>query len=308
MDRARLCVVVQRLASALMLSTAPFVAIERASADCTPATSAANPVTNTTVTCSGATTNQNTVGIQIFGYGTGNETGVTINVQSGASVTSDGGTSNASAGIFVSDEIVNNLGTVTRSSNHGEGISALFDLTVNNSGNINVDGNGQHGDNGVVSDSGNVNVTNFATGTIFGASTGVSGATVNVVNTGRIKSDGFPGSGTAVRAFGDATVTNNVDGTSIGKILGNIFGINADGVRDCLANATVTNGSIANGVVTLGGVISATSGPAIHANGSATVSNIGDGTTTGIISGSSRGIDAGTVNVLANTGGSRQPP
>lgn len=70
------------LTAVLMLSVS-FAAIERAEAACNPATSAATPANNTTVTCSGTTTNQNDPN----GWGTGNETGDTINVQTGATVT-----------------------------------------------------------------------------------------------------------------------------------------------------------------------------------------------------------------------------
>jgi hypothetical protein len=48
-------------------------------AQCSPAA----PVNNTTVTCTGTVTNQNSPN----GYGTGVENGLTINVQAGATVT-----------------------------------------------------------------------------------------------------------------------------------------------------------------------------------------------------------------------------
>ena len=48
-----------RYAIALAMSTAPFVALDRAEAACDPATSSANPIVNTTVNCTGTTTDQN---------------------------------------------------------------------------------------------------------------------------------------------------------------------------------------------------------------------------------------------------------
>ncbi len=66
-----------RHALGLALLAAPFVLADRAEAACAPATG-----NNVTVTCSDTTTSS--AGI---GYGTGFETGNTINVLSGASVT-----------------------------------------------------------------------------------------------------------------------------------------------------------------------------------------------------------------------------
>src|SRR5215813_10226867 len=84
MNRAEANTLVCRVAAALMLSTAPFVAVERAGAACDQVTSAAAPINNTAVNCSGTTTDANPPN----GWGTGVETGDTITVQFGASVTS----------------------------------------------------------------------------------------------------------------------------------------------------------------------------------------------------------------------------
>jgi hypothetical protein len=93
-------------------------------AQCTPAA----PVNNTTVTCTGTVTNQNPPN----GYGTGVETGLTINVQAGATVT---GTPAPGDGIDVAGgNTLINLGTVAGPQNNG--ILALQlttdTLTVNN--------------------------------------------------------------------------------------------------------------------------------------------------------------------------------
>ncbi len=71
--------VVRRIAAALVLSAAPFVAVERGEAACSP-----DPlVNNATATCTDATTNQS----GINGLRTGAETGVTITVDPTAGAT-----------------------------------------------------------------------------------------------------------------------------------------------------------------------------------------------------------------------------
>jgi outer membrane autotransporter protein len=321
MNRAGANTVVCRVAAALMLSTAPFVAIERAGAACTPAA----PVNNVSVDCTGTTEDQNPPN----GYGTGTETGVTINVHPGAKV---GGSLNA---IFVA------TGTVTSAGFVQGGIKAAGDVTVSNSiGDMAggaFDGLIAGGSFGI--DAANANVINsgriaagvvpglgtaiHATGTATvsntgnGINTGIisagvfgidAGTVIVTANTGRIEAFAANGvainaannanvtnnggliqatgaNSTAIKAAGDATVTNTFNGTSIGQITGVLFGIDA-------TNANVTN----NGVIVSG------NGTAIHATGTATVSNTGDGINTGVIGAAAAGITAGTVNVSTNTG------
>ena len=105
-----------------------------ANAACTPAAdNTPLPVSGTTVTCSGTTTDQNVTN----GYGTGAQTGITINVTNGASVT--GSTTD---GIAVHDATVNN-GTGATISGLQEGIDALTTINVTNSGTIH--GTGSYG-------------------------------------------------------------------------------------------------------------------------------------------------------------------
>src|SRR5882724_6235895 len=89
---------VRRPAVALALLIAPFAAAERAQAACAPT----SPVNNATVTCTGTTNNQNNP----FGYGTVADTGNTINVQSGASVTG------TDVGVVFHDGTINNVGSI----------------------------------------------------------------------------------------------------------------------------------------------------------------------------------------------------
>ena len=91
--------------------TLPALLLTAASAfaQCTPAA----PVNNMTITCTGTVTNQNSPN----GYGTGVETGLTINVQAGATVT---GTTSPGDGIAVAGgNTVNNLGAIAGPQNNG---------------------------------------------------------------------------------------------------------------------------------------------------------------------------------------------
>src|SRR3954454_19219376 len=113
-----------RLVVAPALLIAPFVAIDRAAAACNPPSPINNPPV--TVTCTGTTTNQNGTN----GYGTNTDTGNTINVQSGASVTGD------TSGLLFNNGTVNNLGTITATGANGSGIGAAGTADVTNSGKI----------------------------------------------------------------------------------------------------------------------------------------------------------------------------
>ena len=70
--------ILARRIAVLALSVASFTAVERSHAQVPPANSCSPPapVNNTNVTCSGTVTNQNAPN----GYGTGTETGLTIDV------------------------------------------------------------------------------------------------------------------------------------------------------------------------------------------------------------------------------------
>src|SRR5215471_3688507 len=117
------------VAGAVTFLVAPLAVVERTQAACAPPTSTATPANNTTVTCTGTTTNANPPN----GWGTGVETGDTINVQAGATV------SGTSAGISVNDATINNQGvtgaasTIEATGPAGIGISAAGQITVGNS-------------------------------------------------------------------------------------------------------------------------------------------------------------------------------
>jgi hypothetical protein len=169
-----------RYAIALAMSTAPFVALDRAEAACDPATSSANPVINTAVNCTGTTTDQNGT----TGYGVKQDKGNTINVQAGASVNGTNLGIEINGVSSANPDTINNSGTISGAS----GIHGSFGI-VNNHAGATISGSGANGigieilAQGVVTNSGSISgvregiflqngeVTNTETGTIFGGMT-----------------------------------------------------------------------------------------------------------------------------------------
>ena len=95
--------------AALTVVGATMLAPDDALAACSPATGS-----NVTVTCSGSTFNQGPGGNT--GYGDSTQNGLSVNVQSGASVTG------TSTGIDVNNNnTINNLGTITTQGSGGVG-------------------------------------------------------------------------------------------------------------------------------------------------------------------------------------------
>lgn len=141
----------------LALSGALFAA--PAWADCTPA--AANGVT---ATCTGTTLNQGGGGGFIAGYGTGVETGVTVNVASGATNQVIG----RDIGIYLGDAaVINDAGGTIAGAVAGI-LTLSGSADVTNSGSIN--GINSYG---IAADI-NATVTNTAGGTITGGSIGIA--------------------------------------------------------------------------------------------------------------------------------------
>ena len=295
-----------RYAIALALLIAAFAASDRAEAfnDCSPPTSAATPLTNTTVTCTGTTTNQNGTS----GFGVPEDKGNTINVQSGASVIGTNIGINTSSGFFSDTETINNSGTISGAS----GIVGTFAFVNNNAG-ATISGSGANGSGifidsqGTVTNSGTISgtgrgvsvqngtVTNNSGGTISGGDIGVNmqddglvrGRNPAVSNAGTIT-----GGTNAVRffsqngAFGELTNSGFISATGLGGLggVGAFFG--------------------SSGAVTNSGTIEATGallGVAVKAAGTATVSNSSTGTirANGV---DGIAINAATVNVTGNAG------
>lgn len=245
-----------------------------ARADCNPA--AGN---NVTATCTGTTLNQGAnpppSGAGVDGYGSGVETGLTVNVSNGASVT---GTNN---GINAADVSVNN-GTGATITGHGaNGINARIGAaTVINSGTIS--GNISSG-NGIFAET-NATVTNNAGASITGFDGILArtlGSVINLTNSGSISGTGDTG----VLSVGSATVTNNAAGTITGQLVG----------IDTSGPATVSNFGMISGASGVG--IIASSGPV-------TVTNYAGATIIGGFSGIQAGAaGANVVNFGTIAGG-----
>jgi hypothetical protein len=264
-----------------------------AQALCTPAA----PVSNTTVTCSLTTTNQNNPN----GYGTFTENNLIINIQSGASVS---GTGVGGHGISVLDNnTINNSGTVSGAVNGVNGHSAL---SVTNFGSITGTASG------VTTTVGIVTIDNRSGATITGTavdSTGITGAGGVIVtgNAGTISG----GASAITAAAGDANVTNSATGTITTGGGAAIVTQGSSTTTLALSNSgTVSNTGTgialqANGAINVtsnsGKIISG--GTAITNSSAATitVNNTGTGIIQGGTNNSAISTSVGTV-ILANAG------
>ena len=247
----------KRPAVALALLAAPFVAANRAEATCDPATGS-----NTTVTCSGTTSGTPN------GYGTGSETGNTINVLSGASVT---GTVN---GLRFQDGTVNNSGTISGLAGGGSGIGAIAAAIVTNSGTISGTFGGVSATTATVTNSGTIsggfegiNVTTVTvtnSGIVSGGSEGIAAITANVANTGTI-SGVFAGVGATT-----ATVANS------GVIRADLLGI--DAITASVTNSGAISATGAGGIGILASTVTVTNSGTI--SGSIALEALGAGPST----------------------------
>jgi autotransporter-like protein len=230
------------LAPALLLT--PFVAIDRAAAQCAPAT----PVNGADVTCKGATGSPNTP----VGYGDGNVSPNSITVQSGASVTG------SDRGLQFFDGTVNNFGTIT-AGNLGIGIFAKGTATVSGSGKITA---GAGGDG--IAALGDANVS--GSGTIT-AGTGGFGIEVN----GNANVKDFSGAITAgARGFGIRANQGNANVTGFSGTI--TAGDGGTGMKATLGDANLTG----SGKITTG-----TNGIGIQAGRDANVTNFSGAITAG---------------------------
>jgi hypothetical protein len=186
----------QSLVFAVVIS--PLAMIDRAEAAC----DATSPVNNTTITCTGTTSNGFT------GFGISTDTGNTYNVQTGATV------SGTADGLRFLSGTVNNSGLVT-ATDGSAGILSDNNMTVSNSGTISATADGGTG----IFSNGTATVTN--SGTITGGGTGegvgIDGVgAVKVVNSGTI-SVGAGDSFGIVSETSTATVDNSGTITSGGR-------------------------------------------------------------------------------------------
>ena len=261
------------------LLLASCAALGQAHAACTPAA----PVDNTTVTCTGTTTNANGTA----GYGTIVDSGNSYNIAPGATVTG------STVGLFLNFGTVDNSGRVEATGASGSGIFSARDVDlVNRSGGVIsaqffgiFSGQGLKLDNsgqveavvGHAIEAQSADLTNRSGGTISGGAAGIFVThALKLDNAGQVK---------ATEALGHAIDAGSADvvNGSGGLISGGVYGIRADTVtldNTGRIEATTTNNSTA-----------------ISAGSLATVINRSGG----VISGQTGAIDADTVN-LDNSG------
>jgi uncharacterized protein with beta-barrel porin domain len=248
-----------------------------ANATCTPAAdNTPLPAPGTTVTCSGTTTDQNSPN----GYGTGAQTGITINVTNGASVTG-----NTTDGIAVHDATVNNSTGATISGVQ-EGIDAVTTINVTNSGAIH--GTGSFG----VFAGTDATVTNNATGSIFGGQYGIiATGSANVTNSGSITATSNFG---IFASTGAANVTNNAGASISGGDGGIVANTDANVVNSGVISSNNIGISASTGAanITNSGRITGTLNAGIFAATTATVTNNAGSSITGGVA----GINALVVN------------
>ncbi len=242
MKRAKIATTCLSLAAELALLWLP----DEASAACSPA----SPVNNADVTCSGTTVDQNGTN----GYGTNTDTGNTIAVGPGASVTgtglgitfntgtvlNSGNITGAGYGVYGGNAAtVVNSGSISGSNGIGS-IGAII-ANVTNSGSIIGTSDGISTPNGTatVSNSGSITggqigivaTTAYVTnsGTITGtAQNGINASTATVINSGTI-------TGGTYAIFGGTAVTNS------GTIIGGTYGIGA-GIGNVTNSGTISGG------------------------------------------------------------------
>jgi len=231
-----------------VLLLASFAMSGRAEAVCTPT----SPVNDTTVTCTGTTDGQNGTA----GYGSDTDSGNTINVLSGASVTG------TVEGVLLHDGTINNDGRIEATGDGFIAISASTATVANSSSGtirangansvaieantVNVTANAgtisANGENGIAIDAFTVNVTANA-GTISANGIAIDAFTANVTaNAGTISANGA--NGIAISAFGDVNVTNLRTGTISGNIAIQARGENGIGGTGVIGSTIVNSGAI----------------------------------------------------------------
>jgi uncharacterized protein with beta-barrel porin domain len=284
-----------------------------------PAFAACAPqaASNVTATCTGTTNNQGGgapgTSAGTDGYGTGVETGITVNVVAGPSTTVTGTTS----GLFMSDGAVTNNAGASITGGQSGIVATAGAITVTNSGGItgtnpsfwgifantnatviNNAGASITGGIGILADTGaatvsnsgsiagtnsfgiasatNTTVTNNAGASITGGTSAIAGSAANVTNSGTVAGLHF-----GVAAANNVTVTNNAGGSITGG---------TDGIFAEFGTAAITNS----------GSIVGTSSEGIFAGTTATVTNNAGGS----IKGGAIGIAAGTGAAVVNNSGS----
>ena len=294
---------------ALALLIVPLAMLDRAEAACAPT----SPVNDTTVTCTGATTDQNGT----TGYGTAADTGNTYNILSGATLTgtlvglrfdrgtvNNSGTISGANGVNGIDVVVNNSGTISVNGGSGTAVGA-FAFHVTNSGNIEANGANSEAFRSANRPSDLTNTGTISANGVNGFGVLVEGGGVLTANnSGNITASGANGRAIVVRGGGGVTLLNT------GFIGATQAGIESDGftnVTNGVAGTIAAAGPDGTGIfgsnnatVDNAGQITAAdpTGIGIKANGTADIIN----RVTGTISGGFHAIQATDTAAVKNFG------
>ena len=250
-----------------------------AQAACSPPAGAGTPPAGTAVTCSGTTTAQNAPN----GYGDGSQTGLIINVLSGASVaagsgghglnlaganninnagTLAGGDVPAGIGgnginITGNNSIIVNSGSATGGNNAGSGIGGNA---------INITGN-----NSTITNSGSATGGNVAGSGVGGNAISIIGNNSTITNSGSL-TGGNAGTGAVVGGSAIFIIGNNSTITNSGSATGGNAGdggaVGGDGITVIGSNSTIRNAGTARG-----GNAGIVGGVAVFAGNGISVSN-----------------------------------
>ena len=261
------------LSLSVNLLTLPLMAAltSAAHAACTPAAdNTPLPAPGTTVTCTGNTVQQN----GNDGYGTGTQSGITINVDPGASVTTPQGNG---IGINIGDgAVVNGLAST---------IQGVYGIQFySGAGNVTNSGSVTGSNNFGIFTHGAATIDNTATGTITGVISIHSLSSINLTNSGTITS----GDATIYSSSGPINVTNygQIRTThSLAPViyadLGDITVINGGSItnNNSFSGVGVIHAAAGNGTVTnlAGGIIATLVGQhAVFFSGTADITNSGE--------------------------------
>jgi uncharacterized protein with beta-barrel porin domain len=293
---ARDRVLARYLAGPLIFS-ATLLASQSARADCTPASA-----NNVTATCTSTTVNQGSgapgTSAGDNGYGLGVETGITVNVADGATVSGTGGA--FPTGIRVSTGTINNgVGSTVIGSRTG---TEFDSATLSNFGAIT--GTSQTGILVTVG----ATITNYASGTITGGQYAIGGGTgtTNIANYGAI---------TGLTAWGISGTTVTVTNYAGASITGPLWGISGSDTASVNNSGTVTGNLALGGIgVTGNNGITVTNNAGgsitgslygVYTNGTGAVSNAGTitGANSAIVfgSGGSSVFNAGTISATSGS-------
>ncbi|HET9715072.1 MAG TPA: autotransporter domain-containing protein, partial [Pseudolabrys sp.] len=294
----------RRLATALMMSAAPFIAAGHAHAQtagtCTPATSTGSPANGQTIRCTGGTITANDPN----GYGTGTESNNQITVESTATVTG------TSRGFHLGDNnTINNNGTVEATGVNGLAIfapGANSDLTITN---FNIIRAGAAFGN-AISVGRTVTIDNAASSSLIsGGDVGIRGGTVKVTqNAGTIEATG--GAGTAILA-GTAEILNSKTIQALGGTAVSV--VTTKATVENLSGGTIaglTNGiDIIDIISTLANTIDITNHSGATIKGATAIRGSGRVRNAGLIQGGTASVEftggAGATNELILQTGSQ---